>query len=350
MQYFTFYELEYSEAAISAGIKNAPNPDQERNLRLLVDFVLDPAREILGLPITVTSGFRTPKVNTLVGGVKNSQHMLGEAADITAGSRENNMALFDQIKAWGNYDQLIEYNHYEFIHVSYALQKTNRKEVLHKTKKIKTATKPKMKKSLLLAFLLLAGTMCHAQQFAPADTIFDFELYRSCYSYQQAAPSYVVYRLYQPKAVVKRDNLRFIELPGFSHFDYKGTPYDRGHLCPAADCAASLAEMGMTFYYVNALPQHYRLNRGAWKRYETAVRNAAQIDSLLVICGGANWGEVEDLVPGLCWKIVYSMTDTIPIMSLSFTNCSAPVVSDCDTLRSLFPFYKMMAIWKGGDK
>lgn len=137
MQYFTFYELEYSEAAISAGIKNAPNPDQERNLRLLVEFVLDPARELLGLPIIVTSGFRTPKVNTLVGGVKNSQHMLGEAADITAGSRGNNMALFDHILAQGNFDQLIEYNHYEFLHVSFALHKTNRKEVLHKTKRTK---------------------------------------------------------------------------------------------------------------------------------------------------------------------------------------------------------------------
>lgn len=135
MQYFTFFELEYSEAAISAGVKNAPNPDQERNLRLLVEFVLDPAREMLGLPIIVTSGFRTPKVNALVGGVKKSQHMLGEAADITAGSKANNMALFDHILAQGNFDQLIEYNHYEFLHVSYALNKTNRKEVLHKTKK-----------------------------------------------------------------------------------------------------------------------------------------------------------------------------------------------------------------------
>lgn len=137
MQYFTFYELEYSEAAISAGIKNAPNPDQERNLRLLVEFVLDPAREMLGLPITVTSGFRTPKVNALVGGVRNSQHMLGEAADITAGSKANNMALFDHIIAQGNFDQLIEYDHYEFLHVSFALHKNNRRNVLHKSKKLR---------------------------------------------------------------------------------------------------------------------------------------------------------------------------------------------------------------------
>lgn len=205
-----------------------------------------------------------------------------------------------------------------------------------------------MKKSLLIAFLLLCGLLCQGQSFVAADTIFDFGLYRSCYSYQQAAPAFVVYRLYKPKSNIKRKNLTFRELPSICHFDYKGTPYDRGHMCAAADCAASLADMRQTFYYVNAIPQHYKLNRGSWKRYETAIRSASQFDSLLVVCGGADWGVTQDLVPGLCWKIVYSMTDTIPIMELLFDNSSSATVTTTDTLHSLFPYYRVLGIWKGG--
>lgn len=204
-----------------------------------------------------------------------------------------------------------------------------------------------MKKSLLIAFLLLCGLLCQGQVFMAADTIFDFGLYRSCYSYRQAAPAYVVYRLFKPKSNVKRENLTFRELPGISHFDYKGTSYDRGHMCAAADCAGSLSDMKKTFYYVNAIPQHYKLNRGSWKRYETAVRAASQHDSLLVVCGGADWGGKEDLVPEKCWKIVYSMTDTIPIMELLFENNASATVSTTDTLRILFPYHKVRSIWLG---
>lgn len=207
-----------------------------------------------------------------------------------------------------------------------------------------------MKKSLLIAFLLLCGLLCQGQIFVTADTIFDFGLYRSCYSYQQAAPAYVVYRLYKPKSNVKRENLSFRELPGINHFDYKGTPYDRGHMCAAADCAGSLSDMKKTFYYVNAIPQHYKLNRGSWKRYETAVRSLAWSDSLLVVCGGADWGGKQDLVPGLCWKIVYSMTDTIPIMELFFKNDTSAQIFTTDTLHSLFPYYRVLSIWKGEER
>lgn len=206
-----------------------------------------------------------------------------------------------------------------------------------------------MKKSLLIAFLMLAGLLCHSQCFVAADTIFDFGLYRSCYSYQQAAPAYVVYRLYRPKRNVKRENLSFRELTDISHFDYKGTVYDRGHMCPAADCAASLSDIRKTFYYVNAIPQHYKLNRGSWKRYETAVRSHAWSDSLLVVCGGADWGVFQDLVPGLCWKIVYSMTDTVPVLELMFENNASATVTTTDTLHSLFPYHQVLSIWKGGD-
>lgn len=207
-----------------------------------------------------------------------------------------------------------------------------------------------IRKSLLIALFWGCGLLCHGQCFVAADTIFDFSLYRSCYSYQQAAPAFVVYRLYKPKSNVGRENLTFRELPGIRHFDYKGTPYDRGHLCAAADCASSLSDMRKTFYYVNAIPQHYKLNRGSWKRYETAVRSASQHDSLLVVCGGADWGGEQDLVPRLCWKIVYSMTDTIPVMELMFENNASATVTTTDTLHVLFPYHKVRSIWLGSPE
>ena len=89
-------------------------PSVEQNLLALVKHVLDPARERLGMPITVNSGYRCPKHNAEVGGVKNSQHLKGEAADITCA---DNKKLLEIIKQLGNYDQLIVYP--TFLHVSY---------------------------------------------------------------------------------------------------------------------------------------------------------------------------------------------------------------------------------------
>ena len=63
-------------------------PDNKPTLQVVANLtygclmLLEPAREAIGCPIIVTSGFRNPRVNTLVGGVKNSQHLQGCAADI----------------------------------------------------------------------------------------------------------------------------------------------------------------------------------------------------------------------------------------------------------------------------
>lgn len=57
-------------------------PDAQENIRALVENVLDPARQQLGGPVTVNSGYRCAKHNRDVGGVSASQHLRGEAADI----------------------------------------------------------------------------------------------------------------------------------------------------------------------------------------------------------------------------------------------------------------------------
>ena len=87
MKYFTLKELTHSDTAVSLGIDNTPTPSAVPLMVELIDRVLDPIREHWGLPIRVTSGYRCPELNEEVGGVEDSWHMDGCAADITANGR-----------------------------------------------------------------------------------------------------------------------------------------------------------------------------------------------------------------------------------------------------------------------
>lgn len=113
---------------------NVPDIKQKEALKLLAEKVLQPAREILGRPVRVTSGFRSVTTNRLVGGAKTSQHLKGEAADIQC---DNNQELFDIIKDYLEFDQLI-YEHTgptgpAWIHVSYK-KEGNRGQILQAIK------------------------------------------------------------------------------------------------------------------------------------------------------------------------------------------------------------------------
>lgn len=119
MKYFTMDELTRSETARRMRIANVPNTTQVSNLKELVRNVLDPLRERFGGKIYVTSGFRSEVLNAAVGGSSKSQHLEGKAADITAGSREGNRQLYEILTEALFFDQLIVYNDYEFLHVSY---------------------------------------------------------------------------------------------------------------------------------------------------------------------------------------------------------------------------------------
>lgn len=94
MKYFTIKELSYSDTAERMNIVNEPDKDAVENMRRLVDVVLDPARELLGKPIKVNSGYRCKELNEIVGGAKYSYHLSGCAADITAGSISANRCLY----------------------------------------------------------------------------------------------------------------------------------------------------------------------------------------------------------------------------------------------------------------
>ena len=132
MKHFTISELLKSNTALKHKLWNGAPKEAEENLRALVDEVLDPLREAYGKPIRVNSGYRCPRLNNLVGGSPNSQHMRGEAADIQPvdGNEADLEVLAQFLIASGKFDQLILYP--TFIHVSYRRFGWNRKQILQK--------------------------------------------------------------------------------------------------------------------------------------------------------------------------------------------------------------------------
>lgn len=135
MKYFTIEELCASEVARARNIPNHPTSEARENLTRLIDRVLDPIREAWGGPITVNSGFRAQLLNKAVGGVATSQHLSGEAADITAGSPTENKRLFELVVSLQKegkiqFDQLIDESNYAWVHISYR-QGRNRNQILH---------------------------------------------------------------------------------------------------------------------------------------------------------------------------------------------------------------------------
>lgn len=131
MKHFTIGELCASTTADARGIKNTPMLQETGNLKALADNVLDPLREWYGKPIYVNSGYRCPQLNRMVGGKPTSLHLKGEAADITAGSKEENRKLFDYIKKNLTFDQLIDEKNFSWVHVSFKRNGENRKQIIH---------------------------------------------------------------------------------------------------------------------------------------------------------------------------------------------------------------------------
>ena len=87
-------------------------PDNKPTMQLVANMtygclmLLEPARQVVG-PIIINSGYRNPRVNALVGGVKSSQHLLGQAADIRPRDPSQFQHLVDFLKTHDLTDQLL---------------------------------------------------------------------------------------------------------------------------------------------------------------------------------------------------------------------------------------------------
>ena len=125
----------YSNTAIRRGIDNTPNEEQLENMKLIADNVFEPLRQYVGGPIKINSFFRSPELNTAIGGSSKSQHCKGQAIDIddTFG-RMTNAEMYHWIKDNLEFDQMIwEFGNDDnpnWVHVSYVSSEDNRNRCL----------------------------------------------------------------------------------------------------------------------------------------------------------------------------------------------------------------------------
>lgn len=134
-------EVTRSDSAKRNGINNEPTPEHLENFKKLAQNIFEPIRKHFGVPIHISSGYRSKALNTAIGGSLTSQHCKGEAIDIDMDGSANgvtNKMVFDYIKANLNFDQLI----WEFgtkdapdwVHVSFSSTGKQRKQALRGVK------------------------------------------------------------------------------------------------------------------------------------------------------------------------------------------------------------------------
>lgn len=132
----TLREATKSLTAIRNGIDNTPSEPVINRLKEIAEHVFQPVRDHFGVPIAVSSGYRSKELNAAIGGSRTSQHMAGEALDLDADvyGKITNKQIFDFIKDNLTFDQMIwEYgddNEPNWVHVSYKHNGENRGRIL----------------------------------------------------------------------------------------------------------------------------------------------------------------------------------------------------------------------------
>lgn len=118
-------EMVKSATAIRRGLDNSPTDVHISSMRILAVEVFQPLREYFGVPIYISSGYRSQALNEAIGGSKMSQHSKGQAMDIDMDNRNgpSNKEIFDYIIDFLDFDQLIwefgDSKGPDWVHVSY---------------------------------------------------------------------------------------------------------------------------------------------------------------------------------------------------------------------------------------
>jgi zinc D-Ala-D-Ala carboxypeptidase len=130
-KYITYQEATTSQTAVRKGIKNEPGDNELLAMQLLGIRVFDVVREHFKIPLRVSSFYRSPELNSAIGGSsRTSQHVKGQAIDIQGTGKVTNKMIFDYIKENLDFDQLINEFNYSWVHVSYVSKEKNRKQIL----------------------------------------------------------------------------------------------------------------------------------------------------------------------------------------------------------------------------
>ena len=134
-KHVSYKEGVYSNTAIRRGIDNTPNDEQLNNMELVANEVFEPLRAWVDGPIKINSFFRSPDLNTAIGGSHKSQHCKGQAMDIDdVFNKATNAEMYHFIKENLDFDQIIwEFgndDNPDWVHVSYVSEDDNRRRCL----------------------------------------------------------------------------------------------------------------------------------------------------------------------------------------------------------------------------
>ena len=130
-KYISYQEATTSQTAVRKGIKNDPGDNELLAMQLVGIRVFDVVREHFKTPLRVSSFYRSPELNSAIGGSsRTSQHVKGQAIDIQGTGKVTNKMIFDYIKENLDFDQLINEYNYSWVHVSYVSKEKNRKQIL----------------------------------------------------------------------------------------------------------------------------------------------------------------------------------------------------------------------------
>jgi zinc D-Ala-D-Ala carboxypeptidase len=139
-EHLSLVEVTRSETAKRKGISNNPTAEHLENFKILAENVFEKIRGHFGVPIHISSGYRSKELNSAIGGSQTSQHSKGQAIDIDmdgSGDGVSNADVYNFIKDKLDYDQLIwEFGtdkNPDWVHVSYSKDK-NRKQRLKAVK------------------------------------------------------------------------------------------------------------------------------------------------------------------------------------------------------------------------
>ena len=135
-KYVSLAEVIRSDTAKRKGIDNSPTAEHLENLKVISEDVFDKVREYFGVPLFISSGYRSAALNKAIGGSATSDHNLGRALDLDQDGHGNgvtNADVFNYIKSNLDFDQLIwEFGtdkNPDWVHVGYR-KGANRKQIL----------------------------------------------------------------------------------------------------------------------------------------------------------------------------------------------------------------------------
>lgn len=190
-------------------------------------------------------------------------------------------------------------------------------------------------KNIITVLTILISTISYSQEFLPTSTtnqIVKHTYYSLSYSeaHEQAEWVYYILTKGMVQGVQKRKD-QFRSDPSVTSGsatlkDYKGSGYDRGHLCPAADMKMNNMSMSESFYMSNMSPQEPSFNRGIWKKLEAKVRDWALEEDTNVVTGGVltsskgTIGASEVTVPKYYYKVIYDPTGEEKMIALILPN------------------------------